>query len=170
LVIAVVEISGAITTLFGKMRRFAPTPGGEMRIPFTATIEAADPDFRDRQLMPELPGILKWALAGLAEYRRIGLAPPQVITDATEDYREDMDIVGDWIEERCIRDPASTVASAALYADYSQFADREMGKAVSSRRFGRELAERGFKKEKGTGGERMTTGLQLKFQLRWARV
>ena len=85
-----------------------------------------------------------------------------MITGATEDYREDMDIIGDWIDEKCVREPAAVTATATLHTDYSFFVQREMGKALSGRRFGRELAERGFRKEKGTGGERMTRGLRLK--------
>ena len=64
-------------------------------------VDQRDANFREKKLLPELAGILNWALAGLKEYRRVGLDPPTVVTDAINEYRSDMDIVGSWIEERC---------------------------------------------------------------------
>jgi hypothetical protein len=75
-------------------------------IPFTVTIakEAVEKDFRERRLVPELAGILNWAIEGDLQYRRDGLNPPAVVRAATDDYRHDMDVVGQWIEECCVRD------------------------------------------------------------------
>ena len=72
-------------------------------IPFPVTIpkNAVEKDFRERRLMPELPGILNWALAGLADYLKQGLNPPRAVLASTQDYRSDMDVVGQWIAERC---------------------------------------------------------------------
>jgi putative DNA primase/helicase len=134
-------------------------------IAFLVTIkEGRDVNFREKMLLPELPGILNWALEGLREYWRIGLAPPAVVTDATQEYREDMDIVGRWIEERCERAPDSQIANAELHADYAAWAKQEVGWAISPIGFGRELANRGFKKVKKvpeTGG-RGIRGLKLR--------
>ena len=44
-------------------------------LPFVRVIAAGerDPNFREHVLLPELPGILNWALDGLKEYWKIGL-------------------------------------------------------------------------------------------------
>src|SRR6516162_3709046 len=70
-------------------------------VPFLVKIEEKERDkhFREKKLAPELSGILNWAIAGCASYLKDGLNPPKSVTDATEDYRHDMDLVGLWIEE-----------------------------------------------------------------------
>lgn len=84
-------------------------------IPFTVRIDKSklEKDFRERRLLPELSGILNWALEGLAAYQTVGLSPPQAVLASTDGYREDMDVVGQWITPRCAIDAASTLATAA---------------------------------------------------------
>src|SRR5262249_51488600 len=43
----------------------------------------------ERELMPELPGILNWALSGLAQYLKGGLRPPKPVVEATKEYRKE---------------------------------------------------------------------------------
>jgi putative DNA primase/helicase len=133
-------------------------------IPFTVTIlkSTVEKDFRDRRLMPELPGILNWALAGLAAYLKQGLDPPQTVLASTQDYRNDMDVVGQWIAERCELDPNATIATREAFADYSLWADEEVGWTLKKLTFRRHLSDRGFGAKKGSGGERMIRGLRLK--------
>jgi len=38
-------------------------------------------------------------------WQRDGLNPPSVVTEATAKYRMDEDMLGDWIEECCTKDP-----------------------------------------------------------------
>jgi putative DNA primase/helicase len=92
-------------------------------LPFTVTIapEKVEKDFRETRLVPELPGILNWALAGLQAYLKDGLNPPRAVLDATGEYRQDMDAVAQWIEERCDVDPHAELPSGNVYTDYSQW-------------------------------------------------
>jgi putative DNA primase/helicase len=133
-------------------------------LPFTITIpqEKVVKDFRALRLIPELPGILNWALAGLIDYSNRGLDPPEAVQAATSEYRHDMDVVGQWIDERCILDPQATVPTAVAYSDYQQWAQSEIGWELTRLKFRRNLTDRGFGAAKGTGGQRMTTGLSLK--------
>jgi phage/plasmid-associated DNA primase len=65
-------------------------------------------DFSDR-LKQEASGILNWALRGLAEYIAVRkMVCPQRIVDATNQYREEMDIVGRFVKERCTLRPDAT--------------------------------------------------------------
>lgn len=48
-------------------------------------------------------GILNWALEGLRAYQEIGLAPPTRVVDATQEYREEEDQLGRFIEETFIQ-------------------------------------------------------------------
>jgi putative DNA primase/helicase len=133
-------------------------------IPFTVTIpeDAVEKYFRERRLMPELPGILNWALKGLREYQKIGLEPPDVVKASTQDYRDDMDVVGQWLDERCERDPRASVPTADAYQDYSQWAADEVGWELKKLTFRRNLSDRGFPRVKGSRGQRRIGGLRLK--------
>lgn len=133
-------------------------------MPFTVVIPERDveKDFRKRRLIPELAGILNWALEGLSVYRKEGLNPPAVVRAATDDYRDGMDIIGQWIEERCVEDRASTVPTSDLHYDYQMWATKEVGLMLSVARFGRDLVERGYASVKGTGGRRQVKGLRLR--------
>jgi putative DNA primase/helicase len=115
-------------------------------LPFTKMIpvEERDLHFRERKLLPELPGILNWALEGLRAYLREGLKPPEAVRAATKEYREDMDIIGQWIEECCVREPAARATAAMLHHSYKYWAESEAGFSISANKFGRELRDRGF--------------------------
>src|SRR5262249_15026613 len=119
-------------------------------VPFLTTIapESRDPHFREKMLMPELCGILNWAIAGLKSHNRVGLNRPRWLDNATAEYHHDMDIVGLWIEDRCVRDPSSAVQTTQLYHDYKQWSEKQVGFVMSTIAFGRELAGRGFEKIK----------------------
>ena len=133
-------------------------------IPFTVTIDknAVEKDYREGRLLPELSGILNWALAGLAAYLKEGLNPPKMVAASTQDYRNDMDVVGQWITERCEVDRNASVPTSTAYSDYSRWADEEVGWTLKKLTFRRHLSDRGFAAAKGAHGQRMIAGLRLK--------
>jgi putative DNA primase/helicase len=67
-------------------------------IPFDVVIPK---ERRDRHLLDKLKlegsGILNWMLAGLAKYLESGLAIPPALEGATAAYREEQDMVGEWV-------------------------------------------------------------------------
>lgn len=133
-------------------------------VPFTVQIpeEKIERDFRMRRLAPEMSGILNWALEGLAAYRRQGLDPPPIVLQATNDYRQDMDALGQWLEERCEVDHTSIIPVGDLYADYAQWSSRNHGYTMKAARFGRELSDRGFESERqGKARQRCIKGIRL---------
>ncbi|WMT75941.1 phage/plasmid primase, P4 family [Bradyrhizobium sp. Ash2021] len=133
-------------------------------IPFTIAIDAnsVQKDFRERLLLPELSGILNWALAGLAAYLKEGLNPPKSVLASTQEYREDMDVIGQWIADRCDLDHHAATPTNLAYGDYTWWANEEVGWSLKKPRFRRHLSDRGFTAAKGTGGTRMIVGLRLK--------
>jgi putative DNA primase/helicase len=135
-------------------------------IPFIVQIppDKKEADFRQRRLEPELSGILNWALEGVRAYLAEGLNPPDVVRAATSDYRREMDVVGDWLQERTLRTPEAQVPAADLFADYEAWAEQNCGWTYSSQRLGRQLRERGFVPAKDRG-IRVWRGLYLKSQV-----
>jgi len=104
-----------------------------------------DINFRERVLIPEMAGILNWALKGLRSYQQCGLNPPEAVRAATSEYRKDMDLVGQWIGERCILDPGAQALSRDLHLNYKQWSEDEIGFSLSPKRFSQTLIERGFR-------------------------
>lgn len=131
-------------------------------IPFTVTIPGEEQDRRlPEKLYVELPGILAWAVQGCLDWQRNGLGEPQEVWDATSKYREDMDVLGSFIGERCLINPEVQVSIKELYNAYVEWA-KASGEYVSSKVvFGQRLAERGFTKARGTKGVWYWSGIGL---------
>jgi putative DNA primase/helicase len=122
-------------------------------IPFAVTIppEEKDPALFDK-LRAEASGILAWAVRGCLEWRRDGLNPPEEVKAATEAYREEMDILGAFLDERCARAPNITVRAKVIYDAYRQWCDESGQRAYSLKRFGIAMGERGITKGEDRAG------------------
>lgn len=119
-------------------------------IPFTVTIPEEERDKHlEKKLRRELPGILTWAVAGCLEWQKKGLAPPSEVKSATEDYRQEMDSIGQWLSECCEVDAQAQTFAADLYKSYEAWTRDNGMYALSNKRLGMELAERGFVRHKG---------------------
>ena len=104
-------------------------------IPFTVTIppEERDPDFAEKKLQPEWSSILQWMIDGCLEWQRIGLAPPKVVTDATNAYLESEDAVRAWLEDSCEFDSNEFEPRNRLYESWRLWADKSGEKASSAK-------------------------------------
>lgn len=113
-------------------------------IPFERTFQGEQDDRQLRaKLRTEWPGILAWMAQGTAHYLRDGLHEPSKVTQATRDYRREMDVLGDFFEELCtIGEGLGPTPHQNLYALYADWADRQGMRRLSSNLFGRRLAER----------------------------
>jgi len=129
-------------------------------IPFTVTIpkEQRDKALPDR-LRKEAPGILQWALDGLKEWQRIGLAPPEAVMQATEDYKQEMDILADFLAECCTVDPALTIENKRLYALYVSWAKDNGLTPRSHKWLTRSLNDRGFRQDDSRNAGRKWEGI-----------
>jgi putative DNA primase/helicase len=131
-------------------------------IPFTVTIPVAEQDRTlPEQLQAELPGMLAWAVRGCLEWQAHGLSEPDEVRDATLAYKEEMDILGGFISDRCAVAVGNKESAASLFDAYVVWAQDSGEQPVTKRTFGRLLRDRGFADGKGTGGVRMWVGLCL---------
>lgn len=131
-------------------------------IPFTVTIpeEEQDKNLLDK-LKAELPGILAWVARGCMGWQELGLGMPEEVKAATEGYRAEMDVVAGFIEECCHIAPYASVQASAIYETYRKWCIENGEDAQNQRKFGSALTERGFKRERGTGGRHFWKGLGL---------
>jgi putative DNA primase/helicase len=136
----------------------------QMLIPFTVTIpeEECDPDLVEK-LRKEASGILRWCIQGAREWHERGLAPPDLVVDATEEYRQEMDTLGGFLEDCCDISPGDKVTNTALYNRYKTWAeDQGMKCPMSQKKLSMSLKERGFTQDPGRANGRTWSGLSLK--------
>lgn len=121
-------------------------------IPFEVTIPEAqrDPALLDK-LRAELPGILNWAIRGCLAWRKSGLKAPASVLHAVKEYHDEMDIMGQWIGERCSLGPTLSWKAGDAYMSYSMWCGTNGFKAMTSTSFGRKLGERFTSKKQNTG-------------------
>lgn len=91
---------------------------------------------------------------------------PTVVAAQTRDYREEQDLVGQWLAERVDFGAAAAgckCPSRLLYGDYSEWAEANGLRPCSAIVLGRRLRERGFVSErKASGPEFQGIGLKPK--------
>jgi len=117
-------------------------------IPFEVTIPPGQRDKRlSIKLRAELPGILNWAIKGCLAWQKSGLAQPKLVTDAVNSYREEMDLLGQWVAGNCVVDARYVWPSRQAYGNYKLWAEGGGYKPMSESIFSREL-ETSFKKVK----------------------
>jgi putative DNA primase/helicase len=122
-------------------------------IPFTTAIAKENQDKQlEKKLMEEGPGILNWLLEGAKRWSVEGLATPEVITKATDEYRGEMDVIGAFIKERCEQRPGALIRSRELFRLYQEWCDENNEHACSERFFGLRLKELGFEQRRMTEG------------------
>ncbi|WP_445505795.1 phage/plasmid primase, P4 family [Niallia sp. 03091] len=131
-------------------------------IPFTVTIpeEKVDADLPEK-LKKEMPGILNWVVQGCLKWQAEGLKDPKAVKEATDNYREDMDILGPYLEENCTIHPSEKIEAKSLYENYTKWCYQNNEMELKNRAFYRQLEIRGYKKEKGSKNKTFFHGLTL---------
>lgn len=119
-----------------------------------------DPGLRQHLREIETEGIARWLVEGAMRWYANGLGnTPDEVEEATDEYRKEMDIIGDFIDEVC--NEGGNVPANDLYKAYVSWA-REQGRPVfGSRRFTSEMKEAGYKTEK-IEGKNTFPGISLK--------
>jgi putative DNA primase/helicase len=131
-------------------------------IPFTTRIpeEKQDKDL-ELKLREEASGILNWLLEGTARWKRERLQAPAAILNATDEYRGEMDVTGNFLKECCVQKPGLTIRIRELFKAYQEWCDENNEHAVSERFFSLRLKEMGFEQGR-TSEARYWPGLALR--------
>lgn len=129
-------------------------------VPFTVRIppEEQDPHLGKR-LRGELPGILQWAVDGCIAWQQGGLAFPEKIEQAVSEYRDEMDLLGEWLEEQCCIDPTADCSNTELYKNYRKYCEDRAQKMLHHKNFSQELRSRGMEQYR-TKRERRWRGIR----------
>jgi len=115
-------------------------------IPFLTKITEDKQDKHlEYKLREEASGILNWLLEGAAVWRKERLQMPNIILSATDEYRAEMDVIGNFIDERCILKKEVKINIRVLYKAYSEWCDENNEHAISERFFTLRFKEMGYR-------------------------
>jgi putative DNA primase/helicase len=123
-------------------------------VPFIVTIpkEERDPKFTEK-LKPEYPAILRWMIDGCIDWQANGLADPDAVREASNDYFHSQDSVAHWIDDRTERRTLAFTLTADLFADWESWcAERDVDEVGTKTAFTKALQERGLTYKKGEKG------------------
>ncbi|GAX07084.1 phage primase [Secundilactobacillus pentosiphilus] len=123
-----------------------------MLIPFAVKIpdNRVDKDLKYK-LQREEVGILNWMVEGALKWQREGLIPPQIVQQASKDYRNEMDVTSEFIEECCTTGKHETVRASQLYQRYKQWANDNSQYLMNSTKFGKEIMQKYDRKRDNQG-------------------
>lgn len=129
-------------------------------IPFTVTIPDEQKDKHiDQKLRLELPGIMAWAVRGCLDWQRDGLQEPDEVRQATAKYRAEMDVVQQFIDDRCKIHANARCKHTTLFAAYQEYS---ADKVLTPYQFREKLKAKGFESRPGTGNVAYWHGIGLR--------
>ena len=116
-------------------------------IPFNRhfTQEEQDKGLKRRLISPyNLSGIFNWCIEGLQDYLIEGLCIPQSIKDATKDYGDSVDKIGNFIQDCLIYDTDKYSDGSVVYNHYQSWCKANGYAATSNRTFYQDLKDKGI--------------------------
>tara|TARA_B100001146_G_scaffold185505_1_gene168789 strand:+ start:4691 stop:7186 length:2496 start_codon:yes stop_codon:yes gene_type:complete len=105
------------------------------------TPEQINKDLEEKYIYKELSGILNLLLDGLEDYLENGLQIPKALIDATNKYRDESDLIKQFVRDTCSKDPESRVKVKDVYAEYREWAIDNGLSPLAQPRFSRSLVK-----------------------------
>lgn len=140
-IVLIVNHKPVITGMDGGIWRRVRLVPWEVSIP---PAERRDQESVVAELVEEGPAILNWMLDGLRDWRQNGAWIAPEVQAATDAYRAEMDILADFIAERCILKPTASVAVKDLYEAYVAWCATVREEPVKKKTFTERLKDRGI--------------------------
>ena len=119
------------------------------------------------KLWLEASGILNLWLEGFIEWNNGGLQVPDSLTRATDAYRDEQDLLLDWMNEECELAPNLEIDKLTLFTTYKRWCEDCSDRNLAKGSFSRKLTGRGFKV---TSDKRRRVGIGIKDGVSAARL
>jgi putative DNA primase/helicase len=104
------------------------------------------------KLAAERSGILNWCLAGCRAWFANGLPEPEIIATATNEYRSEQDIIGNFLTEKCVVADWARVRCGQLYTSYKEWCEESNERPMTQTKFGNAMKnERRFGEKTSNG-------------------
>jgi putative DNA primase/helicase len=129
-------------------------------IPFSVVIPREEQDRElSSKLVAEAQGILAWMVAGAARWYREGLGTVSPVEETSSDWRQDMNQVGRFIDDCCVKDDPSrsftsdgALRARDLYEAYKRWSHGNGERYMSQRSFTQQVVGMGFIREHRNDG------------------
>jgi len=100
-------------------------------------------------------------VGGCLEWRRYGLKEPKCVAIATDEYREEMNVFTEFLDDECILGASLEDTVENLYRSYTAWCTRHNEQHMTKKSFGASLKESGYQSSR-LDGKRSWKGLALK--------
>jgi putative DNA primase/helicase len=117
-------------------------------IPFEASFKANPDPYIEEKLKVELEGILRWADEGCLKWRKERLGMVEKVKTATEEYRQESDVIAQFLAECTIETETAKVKASDLYEAYKKWCEETGEEPISGNAFGRRMKEKGYERVK----------------------
>lgn len=123
-------------------------------VPFTATIKGKNKNFANVLLKKAAPYIMTWIIEGARKVIKNDFNPktPRCVLDAINEYREDNDWMGHFMNECCEIGATFEEKSSRLFSAYLDYSASVNEYRRSQQEFTRELENRGCTRKKKNDG------------------
>jgi putative DNA primase/helicase len=111
-----------------------------------------DEDLGDK-LAIELDAVLAYLVRGYQDWHSNGPGDPEQVTAATAAYRAESDVLGRFIDQRCLTGPNFRVRSSELYAEWCKWCADEGEDAGTQTAFSKTVTNLGFDKKHTEAGK-----------------
>jgi putative DNA primase/helicase len=113
-------------------------------------------------LEKEWPAIMAWAVAGCLEWQKSGLQKPASVKEATQEYLDNEDTLGQWITDCCELGKDLKYITGDAYKSYADYVDKAGEGIVSKKRFSMRMESRGFNTKGRKGNAKAIIGIDAK--------
>lgn len=131
-------------------------------VPFDVVIppEDVDTELAKKIKMGEAPGVLRWIVWGAVLWHEHGLQPPDKVRDATDEYRESEDTVGQFLEQCTSPQRGGKLEGSVLYTAYQTWGRAEGHEVLDGKAFSKAVIAHGYERRREKGGT-VYLGLEL---------
>ena len=120
----------------------------------------------EEKLKAEWPGILRWMIKGCLLWQQQELNPPSAVTTATQEYFEQEDVFGQWLDECCEVNPDEIVWVVEAFVAWKKFAEDRGHDAGNETSFSTAMRKQDFEKKTrnvpGKGRPKVWIGIRLR--------
>jgi len=134
------------------------------KIPFSVEIPEADrkKGYAEYLASRHSAAILAWLVRGCVEWRKAGsLGEPEVVKQAVAEYRDQQDILHDYLIERCTFERNVTIVTKVLWDDYKKWCNENDAYQLKQRDFYNRIREKGVMDSRGAGNKPIFRGIRL---------
>lgn len=130
-------------------------------VPFNVTIPENERDpYLAEKLREEWPAILRWCIDGCLEWQKRGLDAPESIRQASAEYFEDQDWLGQFLSDETSDLLGGFILNCDLKTRFSEWRDKTGADEVTLSALKAQLKERGYISDRRRSG-RGVSGLKL---------